>query len=62
MLHAPRNHWRGFETGDADVTMFIGPSASGEPLEVGVVDDSDGIAIIHAMLARPKFPKGWWTP
>jgi hypothetical protein len=53
---------RGFETDDADVTMFIGPSASGEPLEVGVVDDADGVAIIHAMPARSKFLKGWWTP
>jgi hypothetical protein len=62
MLHALRHHWRGFETDDADVTMFIGPSASGEPLEVGVVDDADGVAIIHAMAARSKFLKGWWTP
>ncbi len=31
MLHALRHHWRGFETEDADVTMFIGPSANGEP-------------------------------
>ncbi len=34
MLHALRHHWRGFETDDPDVTMFIGPSANGEPLEV----------------------------
>ena len=62
MLHALRHHWRGFETDDPDVTMFIGPSATGEPLEVGVVDDADGVAIIHAMPARSKFLKGWWTP
>jgi hypothetical protein len=42
--------------------MFIGPSSNGEPLEVGVVDDADGVAIIHAMSARSKFLKGWWTP
>lgn len=40
-----RAHWRGFETDDPDVTMFIGPSTNGEPLEVGVVDDVDGVAI-----------------
>jgi len=45
MLHALRHQWRGFETNDPDVTMFIGPSATGEPLEVGVVDDADGAAI-----------------
>ncbi len=42
--------------------MFVGPSRSGEPLEVGVVVDDDGEAIIHAMPARPKFLKGSWTP
>jgi hypothetical protein len=62
MLHALRHHWRGFETDDPDVTMFIGPSANGEPLEIGVVDDAVGVAIIHAMPARSKFLKGWWTP
>lgn len=40
---------------------FIGPSTTGEPLEVGVVQDEDGAAVIHAMRARPKFLKGWWT-
>ncbi|MGE0305750.1 MAG: hypothetical protein AB7Q27_08325 [Acidimicrobiia bacterium] len=61
MLHALRHHWRGFETGDPAVTMFVGPSANGEPLEVGVVDDAGGVAIIDAMRARSKFLKGWWT-
>ena len=41
--------------------MFIGPSRTGEPLEVGVVVDDDGEAIIHALPARDKFLKGWWT-
>jgi hypothetical protein len=62
MLHAYRQHWIAFETDDNAVTMFIGPSGSGQPLEVGVVIDDDGEAIIHAMPARPKFLKGWWTP
>ena len=61
MLHAFRNHWKAHETNDPDVTMFIGPSRSGDPLEVGVVIDDDGVAIIHSMRARPKFLKGWWT-
>jgi hypothetical protein len=42
--------------------MFIGPSRAGEPLEVGVVEDDAGVAVIHAMPARAKFLKGWWTP
>ena len=62
MLHALRNHWRAFETDDPAVTMYIGPVASTEPLEVGVVADDEGIAVIHAMPARPKFLNGWWAP
>jgi hypothetical protein len=41
--------------------MFVGPSMTGEPLEVGVVTDEDGTAVIHAMVARAKFLKGWIT-
>jgi hypothetical protein len=44
------------------VTMHIGPAMNAEPLEVGVVDDEEGTAVIHAMPARPKFLEGWWTP
>ena len=62
MLHALRHHWRAFETDDPQVTMFIGPSRAGEPLEVGVVEDDAGVAVIHAMAAREKFLKGWWMP
>ena len=61
MFHAVRHHWRAFETDDSAVTMFIGPSMTGEPLEVGVVEDDAGVAVIHAMPARAKFLKGWWT-
>ena len=61
MLHALRHHWRAFETDDSAVTMFIGPDRSGAPLEVGVVIDEQGTAVIHAMAARPKFLKGWWN-
>ena len=62
MLHAVRNHWRAFETDDPAVTMYIGPATSAEPLEVGVVDDDEGIAVVHAMPARAKFLMGWWRP
>ena len=40
MFHAVRHHWRAFETNDSTVTMFIGPSRAGDPLEVGVVEDN----------------------
>lgn len=60
MLHAVRNHWRAYRTDDPAVTMYIGPARSAEPLEVGVVVDDEGSAVIHAMPAREKFLKGWW--
>ena len=62
MIHALRHHWRAFETHNPAVTMFIGPSNQGDPLEIGVVTDDAGTAVIHAMPARPKFLQGWWTP
>lgn len=61
MLHALRHHWRAFETDDNDVTLFVGPSTSGVPLEVSVVADADGVAALHAIRARAKFLAGWWT-
>jgi hypothetical protein len=61
MLHAIQHHWRAFETDDPSVTMFIGPSRTAEPLEVGLLIDDEGAAIVHAMRARTKFLKGWWT-
>lgn len=61
MIHALRCHWRALETNDPNVTMFIGPSTTADPLEIGVVTDNEGTAIIHAMQARQKFLKGWWT-
>lgn len=62
MLHAYRHHRRAFATDDPSVTMFIGPDRTGAPLEVGVVVDDDGEAIIHCMSARDKFLGGWWLP
>lgn len=62
MHHAYRQQWRAFDTDDPAVTMFIGPATDGTPLEVGIVADEDGAAIIHAMLARAKFLRGWYLP
>lgn len=58
MRHALRHYWRHFDTDDLSVTLFIGPSISGEMLEVGVVHDEHGVAIIHAMVTRRKFLGG----
>lgn len=55
MRHALRNHWRRIETDDAARTMVIGPSTTGQPLEIVIVRDEAGVAIIHAMVARRKF-------
>ncbi len=55
MRHAYRNHWRSVETEDPGVTVFIGPSTTGAPLEIVVVCDEAGTAIVHAMVARRKY-------
>lgn len=59
MFHALRHHWYGLATDDPAVPMYIGPAGNAEPLEIGVVTDEEGTAVIHAMPARPKFLDGW---
>lgn len=43
-----------YEVGEGMV-MYIGPSRSGDLLEVGVIDWYGTLAIAHAMPARDKF-------
>ncbi|HSV39445.1 MAG TPA: hypothetical protein VLI04_11870 [Nocardioidaceae bacterium] len=59
MLHAFRNPVRTFRVAE-EMTMLIGPDASGRLLEVGVVESRDepGLVIVHAMPARAKFLEG----
>jgi hypothetical protein len=58
MVYAVRHHMTAFATNDTAVLMLIGPSRRGALLEVGVVIDMEGVAIIHAMPARRKFLSG----
>ncbi|MXZ99502.1 MAG: hypothetical protein F4076_08750 [Acidimicrobiaceae bacterium] len=55
MRHALRHHWKQIETDDVARTVFIGPSTTGEPLEIVVVYDEARTVIIHAMVARRKY-------
>ena len=51
--HALRNFIaQSDDTGDDDVTMFIGPDATGNLVEVGVLSTEDGPVVIHAMPGR----------
>ena len=50
MLHAVMHPLRVLE-----LTMLIGGSRTGVPLEIGVVHGADGVVIVHAMPARGKF-------
>ena len=53
ILHAYRHPTRVLQLDD--LVMLIGPSGTGQPLEIGV-SRADGIDfIIHAMPARAKF-------
>ena len=54
MIHA-FSHPMLVEDLDEGLTMFVGADQAGNPLEVGVIDSSDGPIIIHAMPARPKY-------
>ena len=55
ILHAYRHPPRVLQLDD--LTMLIGPSQTGQLLEIGV-SRADGIDfIIHAMPARPKFTR-----
>ncbi len=60
ILHAYRHHWLRIETDDPTVNILVGPSTTGEPLEIAVVSRGAGSAIIHAMRARRRFLTGWW--
>lgn len=42
--------------------MYVGPDRSGNPLEVGVVDWHDALAIVHAMPARENVPEVMTVP
>lgn len=42
---------------DEGFTMFIGGDRAGNPLEVEVIDSSDGPLIVHAMAARPHYQR-----
>lgn len=53
MLHALRNPIGSFDLDE--IMMAIGPSTSGQFLEVGFVSTNSHILIIHAMFARQKF-------
>jgi hypothetical protein len=62
MIDALRHHWRAFETDNPAVRCSSARPTRYDPLEIGVVTDDDGTAVIHAIPARSKFLQGWWTP
>lgn len=55
ILHAFRNPVHLQDADDEGFSVWIGPSYSGELLEVGMIDSDEGPVIIHAMKARPKY-------
>ena len=55
ILHAPRNAVDLFEQ-DEGINMVIGPTYSGQLLELGVVTaDDDVLIVVHCMDARRRF-------
>ncbi len=54
MLHA-FDHPTFVDDLDDGFVMFVGADTTGNLLEIGVIDSTDGPIIIHAMAARPKY-------
>lgn len=54
ILHAYRNPLRAWDLGDG-FTMIIGPNHAALILEVGHIQGSTAVVIVHAMRAREKF-------
>lgn len=54
ILHAYRNPIRAWDLGDG-FTMIIGANQAAIVLEVGYIQGSTAIVILHAMRAREKF-------
>lgn len=57
--HAVVHHIDEFHAqGEHNLSMLVGPTATGELLEIGVLFASDGVtieAVAHVMRARPKY-------
>lgn len=55
MRHALRHHQQAFSEDEHGFKMYVGPSTTGELLEIGVATRGEDAQIVHAMPARPKF-------
>ncbi|MDO5668591.1 MAG: hypothetical protein Q4G50_01160 [Corynebacterium sp.] len=54
ILHAYRNPIRAWDLGEG-FTMIIGPNQAALILEVGYIQGTTAVVIVHAMRARKKF-------
>lgn len=54
ILHAYRNPIRAWDLGDG-LTMIIGANRAALVLEVGYIQGTAAVVIVHAMRARDKF-------
>ncbi len=54
ILHAYRNPLRAWDLGDG-FTMIVGPNHAALFLEVGYVQGSTAVVIVHAMRARERY-------
>jgi len=54
MLHALKHHQHAYIEDDRGFKMYVGPSTTGELLEVGVVTRGEHARIVHAMPARAE--------
>lgn len=53
-LSRQRNSIRAYDL-DEGFTMLTALATDGDLLEIGVVSDTDGTVLVHALRARPQF-------
>ena len=53
IIHALTHPLKHFEL--EEIVMIIGPDLAGNILEIGVIEKSDDLVVIHAMKARKEF-------
>lgn len=54
IIHALSHPLKHFEL-DNEVIMITGPDLAGNILEIGVIESSEDLVVIHAMKARKEF-------
>lgn len=56
MAHAFHNAIDAYDLGEG-LIMLVGPARDAQMLKIGYITSTDAHVIVHAMKARPRFPR-----